>query len=99
MAGRIHPHQADLQVAQRIAVGGIGAHGPVRMRSAHAISPAEHDLLREQLGTVLGRTPELEIEVDPALLAGLELDAPHAIVRNHFQADLDRITAELTRHG
>ena len=35
---------------------------------------------------------------DPALIAGLELDAPHAIVRNHFRADLDRIKAEVLAH-
>ena len=27
-----------------------------------------------------------------------ELDAPHAIVRNHFRADLDRIKAEVLAH-
>ena len=77
---------------------GIGDTGPVRIRAARAVTPDEQTHLQERLGAVLGRAPELEIEVDQTLLAGLELDALHAVVRNHFRADLDRIKAELTQH-
>jgi F-type H+-transporting ATPase subunit b len=34
--------------------------------------------------------------VDPTLIAGLELRAPHAVVSNSLHADLDRILLELT---
>jgi len=54
--------------------------------------------LLPRLAEALGRTLTLEIREDPELIAGLELDATNAIVRNHFRADLSRITAELTRH-
>ena len=77
---------------------GIGATGPVALRAARAPSGDETERLRQRLTEVLGRAVNLEISADPELIAGLELDAPHAIVRNHFRADLDRIKAELVPH-
>ncbi|MEN2987375.1 hypothetical protein WG926_03605 [Tistrella sp. BH-R2-4] len=40
---------------------------------------------------------KVRVAVDPALIAGLELVADHAVVRNSFRADLARITEELAR--
>lgn len=77
---------------------GIGAEGPVQLRAARDLTDEERNRLATKLHDVLGRDVTLEVEADPALLAGLELDAPHAIVRNHFRADLDRIRAEVTGH-
>jgi F-type H+-transporting ATPase subunit b len=51
-----------------------------------------------RLGEVIGHPPELTFEVDPGLVAGLELVGSHAVVRNHFRADLERIREELIRH-
>ena len=48
--------------------------------------------------TTLGRGVEVEVTEAPELIAGLELDTATAIVRNHFRADLDRITAEVRKH-
>lgn len=76
----------------------IGADGPVRLRAARALSGDERARLETQLAEALGHAVSLDIEVAPDLIAGLELDAPHAIVRNHFRADLDRIAAELAHH-
>jgi F-type H+-transporting ATPase subunit b len=70
------------------------------VRSARA-APADRRrarTARTRLAEVLGRKVTLDIETDPELIAGLELDAPHAIVRNHFRADLDRIKAEVLAH-
>lgn len=77
---------------------GIGANGPVRLRAPRALTGDEHARLETRLAEALGHRVTLHTEADPALIAGLELDAPHAIVRNHFRADLDRIKAELARH-
>jgi F-type H+-transporting ATPase subunit b len=85
----------DLPEATR---AGIGAAGPVRIRGARVLTDAERDLLQRRLAAVLDRAVTLEIAPDPGLIAGLELDAPHAIVRNHFRADLDRIRAEVSDH-
>lgn len=76
----------------------IGQEGSITLRVARALSTAERDQVLHRLSEVLERPIELDIEIDETLLAGLELDAPHAIIRNHFRADLDRITADLTRH-
>ncbi|MCA0942026.1 F0F1 ATP synthase subunit delta [Salipiger pacificus] len=77
---------------------GLGAEGPVPVRAAQALSPEEAALLKSRLAEVLGREIEIALTTDPSLIAGLELDAPHAVVRNHFRADLDRIRQELLRH-
>ncbi|WP_425053675.1 F0F1 ATP synthase subunit delta [Psychromarinibacter sp. S121] len=76
---------------------GIGTEGPVPVRAAVELSGDELEALNARLAQVLGRGVALSITVDPSLIAGLELDAPHAIVRNHFRADLDRVQEELFR--
>ena len=38
-------------------------------------------------------------DLDPALIAGIELEAAHAVVRNSFRADLIRLKSELVDHG
>lgn len=76
----------------------LGSDGPVPVRAARMLLPEERATLEARLAEALGRTLTLEIREDPELIAGLELDATNAIVRNHFRADLSRITAELTRH-
>jgi len=73
--------------------------GLLAIKAPRALTDAEAQALRDRLAAVLGRPVRLAVEVDPALIAGLELEAPHAVVRNTFRADLDRILKELTRHG
>ncbi|WP_226623605.1 F0F1 ATP synthase subunit delta [Alloyangia pacifica] len=77
---------------------GLGAEGPVPVRAARELSDDETVLLKSRLAEVLGREIALAVTADPSLIAGIELDAPHAVVRNHFRADLDRIRQELLRH-
>jgi F-type H+-transporting ATPase subunit b len=45
-----------------------------------------------------GRPVNFTVRVDPELIAGLELETPHVVVRNSFREDLKRIVEELTRH-
>ena len=78
---------------------GIGRDGPVQLRVARALTRGERNHLQGSLEALLGRKIALEIAIDPDLIAGLELDAPHAIVRNHFRFDLERIRMELSGHG
>ncbi len=87
---------ADLPDATR---AGIGAQGPVQVRAARAPTAQERTRLTKKLRDVLNRAIDIEIKADPTLLAGLELDAQHAIVSNHFRADLDRIAESLTSDG
>ena len=53
---------------------------------------------RDAIAAALGRPLDFVVAVDPGLIAGLELETPHAVVRNSFRNDLSRIVEELTRH-
>jgi F-type H+-transporting ATPase subunit b len=77
----------------------MGADGvPITLKAARALTADEAKACRERLSQAFGGRPvELAVEVDPALIAGLEIDMPHAVVRNSFRADLDRIAAALTQ--
>jgi F-type H+-transporting ATPase subunit b len=43
----------------------------------------------------LGHALQVQVTVDPAVIAGLELEAPHALVRNSFRHDLAALKVEL----
>jgi len=60
--------------------------------------PAEADLerCRAALGEALERPVALSVAVDPALLAGLELEGAGLLVRHSLRADLSRLTDALT---
>ena len=76
----------------------IGAEGtPLVLKAARELSPAETETCRKAITDALGREVNLEIEIDPGLIAGLELEAAHAEIRNNFRADLERIARELSR--
>lgn len=78
----------------------IGMNGKeIRIKAVREMTKAEDKACKTILEKQLGRPVEFRIEVDPALIAGLELEAPHALVRNSFRADLERIEAELMRHA
>ncbi len=87
---------AALPEATRAGVGANGA--PLRLKAARSLTEAEKKACRTRLGKALGRPIEIQVEADPNLIAGLEIETPHAVVRNSFRADLDRIAAELSRH-
>lgn len=87
---------ASLPEATRADIGANGI--PVRVKAAHALTDGEKRDCLKTLTDVLGRPVEITVETDPDLIAGLEIETPHAVVSNSFRADLDRITAELTRH-
>jgi F-type H+-transporting ATPase subunit b len=53
---------------------------------------------RKAIASVLGHPVLVDVTVEPELIAGLELEAPHAIVRNSFRADLVRLKSELVHH-
>jgi len=88
-----------LAALPRASRADFGADGmPVRLRAARALTEAERQACREALSRALGRKIDLAVTVDAGLIAGLEIETPHAVVRNSFRADLDRIAAELMRH-
>jgi len=68
------------------------------LRAPRALSDDELRRCREALAGALGGEPQLTLAVEPALIAGLELEGSSAVVRNSFRADLARLQQELTRH-
>ena len=58
----------------------------------------EVEACRKALAGVLGHPVFVEVAVEPELIAGIELEAPHAVVRNSFRADLVRLKSELVHH-
>jgi len=87
---------AKLPEGTRASLGADGS--SVHLTAAHAVTPEEVEVCRTALARVLGHPVLLEVSVEPALIAGLELEAPHAIVRNSFRADLLRLKSGLVHH-
>lgn len=87
---------AALPEASRSSIAAAGE--PLRLRAARGLTAAEIEACRSALAHALGRAVAVVVETDRSLIAGLEIDTPHAVVRNSFRADLDRIAEELMRH-
>jgi F-type H+-transporting ATPase subunit b len=74
----------------------FGANGqPVRLAAPRPLSQAEQAACERAVAEALGRPIEIRTEVDPTLIAGLELEDRHACVRNSFKADLAKIAADI----
>ncbi|WP_028219904.1 F0F1 ATP synthase subunit B family protein [Paraburkholderia oxyphila] len=84
---------AALPPETRAAFAAQGA--PLALAAPRALSTAEQRACEAAFGAALGRTVTLQVRVDPALIAGLELTSAHAAVRNHLRHDLDAIRATL----
>ncbi len=77
---------------------GLGDANTARLTAARALSAEEMQSCRDAFARALGRPLNFTVAVDPDVIAGLELEAPHATVHNSFRSDLARIVEELTRH-
>jgi F-type H+-transporting ATPase subunit b len=87
---------AKLPEGTRASLGKDGT--PIRLTAARAPTPDEVEACRRAIAGILGHPVKVEISVEPALIAGIELEAPHAIVRNSFRADLVHLKSELVHH-
>lgn len=65
------------------------------LAAPRSLGEQEQESCRAALAACLNRPISLQFEVDPSLIAGLELTAAHAVVRNSFKADLAQISAAL----
>ena len=87
---------AKLPEGTRASIGADGT--SIRLTAARAATPQEVEACRKAIAGVLGHPVLVEVTVEPTLIAGLELEAPHAVVRNSFRADLVRLKSELVHH-
>ena len=87
---------SSLPDATRATLGVNGS--PIHLIAARALTAQEKEACRTGLAGALGRPIEIDVNVDPSLIAGIELDAREASVRNSFRADLLRLKSELVGH-
>jgi F-type H+-transporting ATPase subunit b len=87
---------AKLPEGTRASVGADGT--SIRVTIAREATPQEVEDCRNALAHALGHPVAVEVSVDPTLIAGIELEAAHAVVRNSFRADLIRLKSELVNH-
>lgn len=71
----------------------------VEVVTARIPGEAEQARCREELQAALGCVPRLRFSTDPALLAGVELRLPHAVIRSHWSQDLASIRDALHTHA
>ena len=77
---------------------GLAVKDKPKLTAARTLTAAEIQSCRDAFAHALDRTLDFSVAVDADLIAGLELETPHAVVRNSFRGDLARIAEELTRH-
>lgn len=82
-----------LTEAERAGLSGTDA--PLAVVSAASLPPPCREQIASLLSTTLGISPTLSWQVDPSLIAGIELHGPRCVLRNSLRADLDRIAGTL----
>ena len=82
-----------LAPAEKQAVA--GGNGTLDLVSALPLKPAEQTRIEKQIIAAFGTQPEITFRVDRALIVGFELRSPHFLLRNSWQADLQRISKDL----
>ncbi len=71
---------------------------PIHLTVPRALTAGETEACHTAIAGILGRPVAIEVAEDPTLIAGIELEAPDAVVRNSFRADLIRLKSELISH-
>jgi F-type H+-transporting ATPase subunit b len=71
----------------------------IEVKTAAPLTAAAADSVRRALAAAFGRAYPLTLRAEPAVIAGIELRTPHALMCNSWRADLKRISEELERDG
>ncbi|VVE02268.1 F0F1 ATP synthase subunit B [Pandoraea communis] len=72
------------------------AHDPLRLLVPRPLTSEELTACRTAIGHAVGCNPAISVAVTPALIAGLELESAHAVVRNSLRNDLACLKRELS---
>jgi F-type H+-transporting ATPase subunit b len=71
--------------------------GPLEVATAAPLDAAGQNLIRRWLAANVGKDATPDFAADPSLIAGVELRAPHAVLRSNWAADLDTLATEAAR--
>jgi F-type H+-transporting ATPase subunit b len=69
----------------------------IEIVTASALSVEEAERVRSAIAEAFAGKPAFAFRSDPAVIAGIELHSRHAVIRNSWQGDLERIREELKR--
>ncbi len=72
--------------------------GDARLKAPRPLTAQEEADCRHALEIGFGRPVAFSVEIDPSVIAGLELENRHATVHNSLRADLARMAAALDGH-
>lgn len=96
---RVEQHLAALVPAERAEiVQGLNGGGTLRVVTAVALPEAAMTEWRARLDRALGDKTTIAFDVDAALVAGVELHFPHAILRFSWRSALAAMRAEIENH-
>ena len=73
-----------------------GQEDAMEIVTAAALAPEEAEHIRGAIGEAFGGAPAVAFRSDPTVIAGIELHSRHAVIRNSWRGDLDRIREELS---
>ncbi len=86
---------AALDDEQKAALGAEA--GKLRLVAPRALSEAELKAVQEAIGSLVPLDGTLSVDVDPSLIAGLELRSHHGVIHNSLGSDLARIAEALSK--
>jgi len=69
----------------------------IEIVTASPLSAEEAERVRSAIAEAFAGKPAFVFRSDPAVIAGIELHSRHAVIRNSWQGDLERIREELKR--
>lgn len=73
----------------------LAAQAPLRLAAPRALTANERAACAAALAAAFARQPQFDTEIEPALIAGLELSGAHGVVRNSWRDQLDQIASGL----
>ena len=91
---RLQKALADLDPALRHALAADPA--TLRIAAPRALSDAELQQTQQAIRTALDTEPPTTVEVDEAMIAGLELRGRHGVIHNSLRYDLGRIAEAMS---
>lgn len=76
----------------------LGGGEGLRIAAPRALGEDELEAVRAAIRPLLPGDGKLEVEIDPTLIAGLELRSAHGTVRDSIGADLERVAGALAQN-